>query len=97
LKSATGQTIAWSKLSPALRRRGTELSRRSDREPHNGACAAGRPSPNKTSSPAEQISYRPAPRRTPKEEREWRMTFALARVAGGLFVLFAIERVMRFL
>ena len=60
------------------------------------ATRPGRPSPNKTSSRASNF-YRPAPRRTPKEEREWRMTFALARVAGGIFVLFAIERVMRFL
>jgi hypothetical protein len=37
------------------------------------------------------------PRRTPKEDREWRMTFALAGVAGGLFVLIAIELVMRYL
>ena len=29
--------------------------------------------------------------RTRKEALEWRMTFALAGVAGGLFVLLAIE------
>jgi hypothetical protein len=39
----------------------------------------------------------PGPRRTRKEDREWRMTFALAGVAAGLFVLVAIELVMRYL
>jgi hypothetical protein len=37
------------------------------------------------------------PRRTPKEDREWRTTFALAGVAGGLFVLFAIELIVHYL
>ncbi|MGA8583325.1 MAG: hypothetical protein WB715_05720 [Roseiarcus sp.] len=34
--------------------------------------------------------------RTRKEAREWRVTFALAGVAGGLCLLLAIELIARY-
>jgi hypothetical protein len=34
--------------------------------------------------------------RTRKEALEWRMTFALAGMAGGLFVLLAVELIARY-